>query len=328
MDDFNALASSLAAGLGDVRGCLILSRDGLVLGSSPGDAEASVTPAWVRFAALGDTERGFAQFGAETWCYVRRGPYGAFAIAGPGARPGLVLDQMDQALLAAEEARTRHDVPGARAGEISAPTSRPRTHLHPEPHHGKEPVVIDVPRNEATFADPPKEPPAEAKDDLGFGAFPVRFVRDPQAPTPDTQGPTPDTPAEVDTPIVAGSPSELDSPAEFDTPVVTDAPAVHDSPGEFDPRAEFDPQAQSDPQAELDTPVVPDSPAELGPYHDAEPADEAPPSEPVAEPDPPAWGADEDPWEASGDERDDVDRFSLAQEFGQLLQRGEDPADG
>lgn len=158
MDDFDALASSLAAGLGDVRGCLILSRDGLVLGSSPADGEASVTPAWVRFAALGDSERGFAQFGGETWCYVRRGPYGAFAIAGPGARPGLVLDQMDQALLAAAGRET--------------------------------------------------------------------------------------------------------------------------------------------------------------PEHE------------VSEPDAPAWDDGDEPWEPSPDEQDDVDRFSLAQEFGQLLQRGEDPADG
>lgn len=35
LEDFNALASSLALGVGDVRGCLILSRDGHVLGSHP-----------------------------------------------------------------------------------------------------------------------------------------------------------------------------------------------------------------------------------------------------------------------------------------------------
>jgi len=38
LEDFDALASSLALGLGEVRGCLILSRDGLVLGSSSVDA--------------------------------------------------------------------------------------------------------------------------------------------------------------------------------------------------------------------------------------------------------------------------------------------------
>ena len=90
MEDFNALASSLAQGVGDVRGCLILSRDGLVLGAHPAEAEGVTTPAWVRFAAIGDPERGFAQFGMETWCYVRRGPYAGFALVGPrgAARPG------------------------------------------------------------------------------------------------------------------------------------------------------------------------------------------------------------------------------------------------
>ena len=90
MEDFNALASSLAQGVGDVRGCLILSRDGLVLGSHPAEAEGVTTPAWVRFAAIGDPERGFAQFGTETWCYVRRGPYAGFAAGGAGgaARSG------------------------------------------------------------------------------------------------------------------------------------------------------------------------------------------------------------------------------------------------
>ena len=32
--------------------------------------------------------------------------------------------------------------------------------------------------------------------------------------------------------------------------------------------------------------------------------------------------------DAGEDEEEDVDRFSLAREFGQLLQGGEDPADG
>jgi hypothetical protein len=38
LEDFDALASSLALGLGEVRGCLILSLDGLVPDSSSVDA--------------------------------------------------------------------------------------------------------------------------------------------------------------------------------------------------------------------------------------------------------------------------------------------------
>jgi hypothetical protein len=136
MEDFNGLAASLAAGVSDVRGCLILSRDGLVLGSHPAHSEAAVKHSWMRFAALGDPERAFAQFGMETWCYVRRGPYAGFAIVGPVARPGLVIDHIEQVLLAAEENRNdrnsvRAEAPGP---SPSAPTSRPRTQLHPEPH--------------------------------------------------------------------------------------------------------------------------------------------------------------------------------------------------
>ena len=319
MDEFNALASSLAEGLREVRGCLILSRDGLVLGSSPADAEASVTPAWVRFAALGDTERGFAQFGPETWCYVRRGPYGAFAIAGPRARPGLVLDQMDQALFAAEEARARHDAAGTRAGEISAPSSRPRTNLHSEPLNGKEPVVIDVPRNEAAFADPPKDLPAEPKDDLGFGAFPTPWRAEAEVrSTPDTET-LPDTPMDLDTQLVPEAEAMHDAPPEPETPIELETQLVPDTPAELETDDWAEPPAEAAPEAVAE-PVAPAWPEENDP--------ESPARDDQAEPGSPAWDADADPWEAGGDEQHDVDRFSLAQEFGQLLQRGEDPADG
>ena len=79
--------------MADVRGCLILSRDGLVLGAHPAESERTTTRAWIRFAAIGDPERGFAQFGTETWCYVRRGPVcrlrrrRARGAARPGDRP-------------------------------------------------------------------------------------------------------------------------------------------------------------------------------------------------------------------------------------------------
>lgn len=180
MEDFNGLASSLAAGVADVRGCLIVSRDGLVLGSDPEDSETEIKSAWVRFAALGDPERGFAQFGTETWCYVRRGPYAAFAVVGLGARPGLVIDHMEQVLLAAEE--TRNSREGIRAEApapvATAPTGKPRSSLHPESRAVDEPIVItaDVgPPAEAaavetsveTLAAQEGPPPSETRDGLG-----------------------------------------------------------------------------------------------------------------------------------------------------------------
>jgi hypothetical protein len=61
LEDFNALAMTLALGMADVRGCLILSRDGLVLGAHPAESERTTTRAWIRFATIGDPERGFVQ---------------------------------------------------------------------------------------------------------------------------------------------------------------------------------------------------------------------------------------------------------------------------
>ena len=146
MEDFNALASSLAAGAVDVRGCLILSRDGMVLGAHPSEGELQTKPAWLRFATIGDPERGFAQFGTETWCYVRRGPYAAFAVVGLGARPGLVIDHIEQVLLVAEESRGKRAGVGIQPATPAPPilpTSKPRTPLHAE-HPIEEPILIEV----------------------------------------------------------------------------------------------------------------------------------------------------------------------------------------
>lgn len=130
MDDYSALAYRIAGGVADVRGCLILSRDGLILGSYPDD-ETAVKPAWVRFASLGDPERSFVEFGDQVWVYVRRPAYGAFAVANAGVRPGLVIDQLEGILTSAEESRNRRDtlrVPEASAGPPAKPTSlRPAT---------------------------------------------------------------------------------------------------------------------------------------------------------------------------------------------------------
>jgi predicted regulator of Ras-like GTPase activity (Roadblock/LC7/MglB family) len=141
IEDLSALAARLAAGVGDVRGCLIVSRDGLVMGAYPDDAEAQLKPAWLRFAAVGEPDRSFVQFGDEIWCYVRRGAYAAFVVTSVGVRPGLVIDQIEQLLLTAEAARSRGEtlrVPEAPA----APSSKPRTPLHSEPTRMDDPVLI------------------------------------------------------------------------------------------------------------------------------------------------------------------------------------------
>jgi hypothetical protein len=102
--DFTALASRVAA-RAEVLGCVILSKDGLVMGAFPPGGERDVTPAWLRFASVGNPERGFVEFPGELWAYVRQGPYAAFAVGAPGTRAGILLDYLEQALLAAEDSR-------------------------------------------------------------------------------------------------------------------------------------------------------------------------------------------------------------------------------
>ena len=131
MDDYSALAQRISVSVSGVSGALILSRDGLVLGAYPAEDESLAKSAWLRFTALGEPERSFVEFPDQVWAYVRRGPYAAFAVAEVGIRPGVLVDQMEQVLLLAEEGRSRRDtlrVPDAN----SAPSGKPRTSLHPQ----------------------------------------------------------------------------------------------------------------------------------------------------------------------------------------------------
>ena len=175
MDDYSALAYRIAGGVADVRGCLILSRDGLILGSYPDD-ETAVKPAWVRFASLGDPERSFVEFGDQVWVYVRRPAYGAFAVANAGVRPGLVIDQLEGILTSAEESRNRRDtlrVPEASGGPPGkpphvAPTSSRRTATRPSTPPAPDSAQA---RHWARAAQPAVdgEPAASAKEASGRG---------------------------------------------------------------------------------------------------------------------------------------------------------------
>ena len=281
MEDFNALAMSLAAGMADVRGCLILSGDGLVLGAHPAESERTTTRAWIRFATIGDPERGFVQFGTETWCYVRRAPYAGFALAGPEERAGLVIDHMEQVLLAAEELRSRQE--GLRGTEAATVASRyePTPHLDIE-HPAPDPLLIDAPTPvdaRALSGDSPDPPPR------------------PSSPEPET----------IDEPVRDDA-ETAERPADPFAELEGDAyePAA-DPPWEPTPPVQLpDPQRwPRDPGPDVDPPLEPidDADQETGPGAGFEPEDQA------------------------EEEVDDVDRFSLAREFGRLLQGGEDPTD-
>ena len=167
MEEFSALAARVAASVVELRGCLILSRDGLVLGAFPEGDEGPVKSAWLRFAVVGEPEKGFVEFGDEIWTYVRRGPYAAFAVSGLGVRPGLLIDQLDQMLYTAEEVRARREA--LRVPEVPpAPSGKPRTSLHPEARPSVPTPAPVTPPARATPAPapspvaPPSVPPEPA----------------------------------------------------------------------------------------------------------------------------------------------------------------------
>jgi len=304
LEDFNALAMSFGAGMADVRGCLILSSDGLVLGAHPAEAERTTTPAWVRFAAIGDPERGFAQFGTETLCYVRRGPYAGFAVAGPGARPGLMIAHMEQVLLAAEQSRWRHEwLRGTEAAKVAL-RSEPSSSLQLE-HPAPDPLVIDVPAPvvSRSTSDPSEEVAPLRRPE------PVPIDEPPGDDAETAEGPV-DPLAE----LVSGDANEPDADRFDDLAGDANEPAA-DPPLEPTPPVRLpDPLGWSDREPGADAEPQPEPVDE---------ADEGSGADPEAGP-----GAGVEPADQAEAEGDDVDRFSLAREFGRLLQRGEGPADG
>ena len=303
MEDFNALAMSLGAGMADVRGCLILSSDGLVLGAHPAEAERTTTPAWVRFAAIGDPERGFAQFGTETLCYVRRGPYAGFAVAGPGARPGLMIAHMEQVLLAAEQSRWRHEwLRGTEAAKVPL-RSEPSSSLQLE-HPAPDPLVIDVP---APVVSRSTSVPSEE----------VPSLRRPE-PVPIDEPPgddaeTAERPVDPLAELVSADANEPDAD-RFD-----DLAGDHSEPAAGPPAEPTPPVRLPDPLRWSDREPGADAEPELEPVDEA---DEGSGAGPEADP-----GIGLEPEDKAEEEDDDVDRFSLAREFGRLLQGGDGPTD-
>jgi hypothetical protein len=140
----------------------------MVLGAFPEGDEATIKPAWLRFAGLGDSRKSFVEFPDQTWAFVGRGPYSAFVVADLSVRPGVLIDQLEQALLTAEEGRTKRDtlkVPDAAA----APSGKPRTSLHPTQEGADaEPELLGAEGKKQAKAD--KRERSETTDTRGVGA--------------------------------------------------------------------------------------------------------------------------------------------------------------
>src|SRR5438552_825155 len=122
--DFAALAGSISSVPG-VRASLLLSREGLALAVAPESEEGRLMSVWARLAGLGDVEKGFVNVDGGMWVFARRGPYVALALADGAARPGIVLAEIEQSLLAAEEDRHRDRV------EIRSAQPKPATEAVP-----------------------------------------------------------------------------------------------------------------------------------------------------------------------------------------------------
>jgi hypothetical protein len=164
MDSYAALAQRIADAVREVQGCLLLSRDGFVLGTYPDEDESVAKSAWLRFAALGESERGVVEFGGQTWAFVRRGPYSSFVVAEAGVRPGILIDRIEEVLLEAERTRSG---PLRIPEQIPAPSGKPRVQLHPT---GSIPQRVEarpasdpspVPETEVEATAPPEPAPSE-----------------------------------------------------------------------------------------------------------------------------------------------------------------------
>lgn len=321
--DFTALASRVAA-RAEVLGCVILSRDGLVLGSFPPHGEQDITPGLLRFASLGDPDRGFAQFADEVWAYVRERNYAAFAVADKGTRPGILLDYLEQALLVAEEARM--------TGEAMS-----------EPSH------VDLSQKALSLGRRLRAATPDAPDD--FRAAVVAPEREaPPEPAQHAESapvmPTVDDSA-LDEALAAAIASGGDRGSDPNDHA-TDA-------GPPPPKPEPEPEMEMEVHPVEETPaeLVAEAPAETWAEPQPPPQDrwQEPWQQPSGQP-PPEQHHDQGPGTAPGDHQghrepeageppkppgtqpplshpspDEIDRVALAREFAQLLQEGPGGAD-
>ena len=158
---------------------------------------------WLRLASLGDVERGFAVVGEESWVFCSRGAYLAFAVARASARPGIILERLDQIVLAAEEARLRKDGLAPTGWNDPTAATRRRRPVPPTGAHGGPSLQLP------DRTDRPSAPPAGTVDLAGRRAASVPGNPSPiEAPATD-EGRSGDPPGPVMPPgDLAGQPAE------------------------------------------------------------------------------------------------------------------------
>jgi hypothetical protein len=217
--DFAALAMAVVSGVPDVRACLVVSRDGLALGAYPASEEEKALKVWSRMATLGEVERGFVALRDGVWAFSRRGPYAALVTGHPSARVGVLLDGLDQMLLAAEEARVRKDaIRPAQEREAAAPDALrgPRTPLHP------------VSREEADQPGSAETSPRVALEQSGVSAWVKRLrAQASQAMASSTVTEEPSSVTDEPAEATEESSPQPDPDAAWDRPDPQESPAAH-----------------------------------------------------------------------------------------------------
>jgi len=205
MSDYSVLAQRVSLSVTGVRGCLMLSRDGMILGAHPeGEDESALRAAWVRFAGVGDPERSYVEFPDQIWAFVRRGSYGAFAVADVGVRPGVLVDMLEQALMAGEQERANDREMMRLPDAPAAPSGKPRTVLHkPERPTAAEPEPMVVASEASEVSEPAVAAEAETPVPATSVASEAPAMDEPIASPPDQGEPAT---AEGTEPPADGSP--------------------------------------------------------------------------------------------------------------------------
>jgi len=182
MNDYSALAQRVSMSVTGVRGCLMLSRDGMVLGAHPeGDAESHIRASWVRFTAVGDPERSYVEFPDQIWAFVRRGGYSSFAVADAGVRPGVLVDLLEQALMMGEQQRAL-DRETMRLPEMpSAPSGKPRSILHKQERTPAAAPYAPPSENALAEVALPASAEGATSDEAPVAVGPSESVSDPRA---------------------------------------------------------------------------------------------------------------------------------------------------
>lgn len=157
--DFAGLAARAVGGI-EGAGCVIATRDGLVLGAYPEGEERRIFSRW---AGLGPGAtaalRGFLVLGREAWAITTTRRYVAVAIVPTSTRPGLALERLEAALEEAEGGGASERPPGP-VHAARAPAASPRAQRPGEPE-GVSPDVLEVAKVLGRLADRPAPDPAD-----------------------------------------------------------------------------------------------------------------------------------------------------------------------